>query len=74
MFWSSAAIAGTTAGGFAFLVIILGFYYCYVLRRRIPSNRNSDTGSSDPSTLGTAIVKVFLLNFLMYLSGFNISE
>ncbi|XP_020085896.1 probable serine/threonine-protein kinase At1g01540 isoform X2 [Ananas comosus] len=51
MFWSSAAIAGTTAGGFAFLVIILGFYYCYVFRRRIPSNRNSDTGSSDPSTL-----------------------
>nr|CAD1828420.1 unnamed protein product [Ananas comosus var. bracteatus] len=43
MFWSSAAIAGTTAGGFAFLVIILGFYYCYVFRRRIPSNRNSDT-------------------------------
>ncbi|OAY83600.1 putative receptor-like protein kinase [Ananas comosus] len=51
MFWSSAAIAGTTAGGFAFLVIVLGFYYCYVFRRRIPSNRNSDTGSSDPSTL-----------------------
>ncbi|XP_072958737.1 probable serine/threonine-protein kinase PBL22 isoform X1 [Typha angustifolia] len=51
MSWSSAALAGITTGGLALLLIIFGFLWYYVLHCRTFSNKNSETGSSDPSTL-----------------------
>ena len=47
-----AAVVGGAAGGLAFLVIVIGFLWFYFLHCRTPANKSSETGSSDPSTLG----------------------
>lgn len=51
---SVAEIVGAAAGGFALLVIVVGFlcFYIFYWRRTEAKNRSSETGSSDPSNLG----------------------
>lgn len=47
---SLAAIAGGVGGVIAVLAIVIGFG-CYCLKHKNSSNRNSETGSSDPSAV-----------------------
>ncbi|KAJ0979745.1 hypothetical protein J5N97_015219 [Dioscorea zingiberensis] len=49
---SFAAIAAAAAGGLALLISGLCFLCFYILKARTLSNKSSETGSSDPSTLG----------------------
>ncbi|KAJ1692143.1 hypothetical protein LUZ63_008841 [Rhynchospora breviuscula] len=51
MFWTPAVIAGIVVGAFLVLLVFIGLLWYYAIRWRSPSNRNSETGSSDPSTL-----------------------
>ncbi|XP_078158982.1 putative serine/threonine-protein kinase At1g01540 [Carex rostrata] len=51
MFLSPAVIAGIVVGVFLVLLTFIGLLWYCVFRRRSSSNRNSETGSSDPSTL-----------------------
>ncbi|XP_017699436.1 probable serine/threonine-protein kinase At1g01540 [Phoenix dactylifera] len=46
-----AAIVGGLIGAIASLVIVVWFLWFCILHRRFPSNRNSETGSSDPPTI-----------------------
>jgi uncharacterized protein (DUF2062 family) len=52
MFLPPAVIAGIVVGVLLLLLTFIGLLWFYVLRRSSLSNRNSETGSSDPSTLG----------------------
>ena len=49
---SFAAIVGGAGGVIAILAIVIGFVHYCMLRHKNLSNRNSDTGSSDPSAVG----------------------
>ncbi|KAJ3676185.1 hypothetical protein LUZ60_003597 [Juncus effusus] len=51
MYWSPAVIAGIAAGAILLIFIITGLFWYYAFRCKTLSNRNSETGSSDPSTL-----------------------
>ncbi|ERN16937.1 proline-rich receptor-like protein kinase PERK3 [Amborella trichopoda] len=46
---SLAAIIGGAAGFVAFVLIVLGCFWFFFLHRKSSANRNSETGSSDPS-------------------------
>ncbi|WOL10364.1 PTI1-like tyrosine-protein kinase [Canna indica] len=48
---SVAAVVGAASGGLALLVFVIGFLWFYILHFKKPANRNSETGSSDPSNL-----------------------
>ena len=49
---SFAVILGGTGGAVVLLGILIGVVWFYMLQRRKHSNKNSDTGSSDPSAIG----------------------
>lgn len=49
---SIATIVGGAAGAIALLSIIIGLIWFYKSQCKSSSNRNSETGSSDPSALG----------------------
>jgi len=56
---SLVVIAGVAAGGLALVIIGLFFLWFYIFKSRALSSKTSETGSSDPSTLGK--VKIFLV-------------
>ncbi|XP_057956862.1 probable serine/threonine-protein kinase PBL15 [Malania oleifera] len=52
MSWSSATVVGGAAGAFALAAIIIGVVWFCKLHCKKSSNKNSETGSSEPSALG----------------------
>lgn len=49
---SITAVVGGAAGALAFMAIVLGLVWLCKSQSRNYQNKNSETGSSDPSALG----------------------
>lgn len=54
-----AAILGGSAAGLALVVIAVGLVWFYILHCKDLSSKNSETGSSDPPTLGIQLFEGF---------------
>ena len=52
---SIAAILGGVGGALAVLAIAIAFVWFFLLKHNNSSNKNSETGSSDPSAIGKKI-------------------
>lgn len=63
----SAAIVGGAAGALALVAIVIGVVWFYKTHCKNLSNKNSETGSSDPSAIG----KDQFFFMLMNLESFN---
>ena len=76
---SLAAIVGGAAGGLALLVVLVWFLWRRFLLCKALRNKNSETGSSDPSTVSKhhifeICVKIVQNLKFFFLGGLNLTS